>query len=112
MIQFCRLYDKLCGALVVPKCQLPGSLESDERTVTFFSHRAAHVGMLSIVAPINVRALFGALDPRVPLDPLADLKLILAVGLRAEVYSLAGRRPRRSTPQLRVLRHERLLLTY
>ena len=58
---------------------------SEPNSHLLFAYRAAHVGKLSIVAPINVRTLYGALDPRVPLDPLADLKLILAFGLRAEV---------------------------
>jgi hypothetical protein len=51
-----------------------------------FALGAEHVVMLSIVAPINVRAILRAVNVCVPLDPLADLKLSLAVGLRAEVH--------------------------
>ena len=63
------------------KVTLP-DIMSKPNSHLLLAHRAAHVGMFSIVAPIHVRAILAAGHACVPLDPL-DLKLILAVGLRA-----------------------------
>ena len=93
-----QIVRQLCGACCFSKVSHPCFIElvsvepnTGPNSHLLLAYRAAHVGMLSIVAPINVLALLAAVHVCVPLDPLADLKRSLAVGLRAEVHCSALR---------------------